>query len=76
MIIMYSKPGCAHCDAAKKWLTERGWGFEVIDVTVDPDAMKFITGEGHKTVPQFYQDGKLLVSGGYRGLRKRFITPI
>jgi hypothetical protein len=28
-------------------------------------------GEGHRTVPQLYKDGKLLVEGGYTGLAKQ-----
>ena len=28
-------------------------------------------GEGHRAVPQIYQDGKLLVSGGFQGLQKQ-----
>ena len=26
--------------------------------------------EGHRTVPQIYQDGKLFVAGGFQGLKK------
>jgi len=26
--------------------------------------------EGHRTVPQIYQDGKLFVEGGFQGLSK------
>jgi len=41
------------------------------DITRDPLAHSFLIGEGHKTVPQFYQDGALLFEGGYATLRQQ-----
>jgi hypothetical protein len=37
----------------------------------DADALEFIKGEGHKTVPQIYHEGKLFVEGGFTGLSKQ-----
>lgn len=70
MITVYTKPGCGYCDLAKAWLTDNGFEFESIDVTKYPDAMSLIVQDGHRTVPQIYQNGKVLVSGGYSGLNK------
>lgn len=41
------------------------------DITRDPLAHSFLVGEGHKTVPQFYQDETLLFEGGYSGLQSK-----
>jgi glutaredoxin len=34
-----------------------------------PGAREFLKMQGHDTVPQIYRNGKLLVEGGYDGLR-------
>ena len=39
-------------------------------MTEDADAMAFIKSKGHRTVPQLYLEGRLLVEGGYDGLRQ------
>jgi glutaredoxin-like protein NrdH len=69
MITMYSKPNCPYCDAAKVWLDQNGFEYSVVDVTQTPEALAFIKGEGHRTVPQFYVGDTLIVEGGYTGLR-------
>ena len=33
-----------------------------------PGAREFLKMQGHNTVPQIYQNGRLLVEGGYDGL--------
>jgi glutaredoxin len=67
---LYSKPGCVHCDSAKAWLAQHAFDFQTIDVTENSEAMAFVVANGHRTVPQIYHDGTLLVSGGYAGLNK------
>ena len=42
-----------------------------INIEETPSAREFILSEGHRTVPQIYQDGKLLVEGGFMGLSKQ-----
>jgi glutaredoxin 3 len=35
-VVMYSKPGCPYCAAAREDLTERGEDFEERDATANP----------------------------------------
>ena len=37
----------------------------------DSNALEFIKSQGHKTVPQIYFNGSVLVEGGYTGLTKQ-----
>ena len=34
--VMYVKPGCPYCDAARTHLTETGEAFKEVDATADP----------------------------------------
>lgn len=70
MLTVYSKDSCPFCEQAKNLLTMKKIAYEVIKIDEDLDAREFIMSEGHRTVPQIYQDGKLFVSGGYQGLQK------
>jgi glutaredoxin 3 len=71
MITVYSKNNCPYCVQAKNLLKMKGVAFEEINIEETPSAREFIVSEGHRTVPQIYQDGKLLVEGGYTGLAKQ-----
>ena len=68
MITVYSKNNCPYCVQAKNLLTLKGINYTEIKIDENADAKEFVVGEGHRTVPQIYQDGKLLVEGGYQGL--------
>jgi glutaredoxin len=68
MIILYSKPACPYCDRAADYLNRNGFEYKKIDITEDADALEFIKSKGHRTVPQIYMEGTLLVEGGYDGL--------
>ena len=70
MLTVYSKANCPFCDRAKNLLTLKGIEFEEVRVDLDPAAREFVVNEGHRTVPQIYQAGKLFVEGGYNGLAK------
>ena len=70
MLTVYSKNNCPFCEQAKNLLTTKKIAFEVIKIDEDVDAREFIMTEGHRTVPQIYQNGKLFVSGGFHGLKK------
>ena len=35
---------------------------------MNPEARQFVINEGHRTMPQIYHDGKLLVEGGGQAL--------
>lgn len=71
MITVYSKNNCPFCTQAKNLLTRKGVQFEEINIDLDADAKRFIISEGHRTVPQIYSDGKVLVEGGFQGLREQ-----
>ena len=71
MITVYSKEDCPYCVQAKNLLKLKGIEFEEVRVDLVPEAREFIVSEGHRTVPQIYQDGKLLVAGGYQGLARQ-----
>lgn len=68
MLTIFSKPNCPYCTSAQQYLTSMNIAYTTKDITRDPMAHSFLIGEGHKTVPQIYQDDKLLVEGGYTGL--------
>ena len=71
MITVYSKNNCPFCTQAKNLLTLKGVGYTEIKIDEDASAKEFIVAEGHRTVPQIYQDGKLLVEGGFQGLSQQ-----
>ena len=71
MITVYSKNNCPFCVQAKNLLKLKGVDYTEVKVDEVPEAREFIMAEGHKTVPQIYQDGKLLVEGGYQGLARQ-----
>lgn len=71
MITVYSKANCPFCDKAKALLKLKGVEYTEVRIDEDSEAREFIVGQGHRTVPQIYQDGKLLVEGGFQGLSKQ-----
>lgn len=71
MLTVYSKNHCPFCDKAKYLLEQKGIQFEEVKIDEKPEAREFVVSEGHRTVPQIYKDGKLLVEGGYQGLAKQ-----
>ena len=70
MITLYSKPNCPYCTMAKQYLERHELEFEVVDITENPEAREFLLAEGHRTMPQIYHKGKLLVEGGGMGLTR------
>jgi glutaredoxin 3 len=71
MITVYSKNHCPFCDKAKSLLKLKGINYTEIKIDEDPAAREFVLGQGHRTVPQIYRNGELLVEGGYQGLSKQ-----
>ena len=67
MITVYSKPLCHYCTMAKQWLEKMDLN-EEIRVIPNPEAREFLLSEGHRTMPQIYNNGKLLVAGGGQAL--------
>lgn len=70
MITLYSKPHCPYCDMAKQYLTKHEFEYEVIDISENEEARDFLIAEGHRTMPQIYYKGKLLIEGGGMALNR------
>lgn len=71
MITIYSKKNCPFCEKAKFLLESKDIPFVEVKVDEEPEARDFLLSEGHRSVPQIYKDGKLLVNGGYMGLAQQ-----
>jgi len=71
MITVYSKANCPFCVQTKNLLKLKGIDFTEVKIDEDEAAREFVLREGHRTVPQIYQDGKLLIEGGYQGLSRQ-----
>jgi glutaredoxin len=56
---------------AKNLLKLKGVEFQEVKIDEDATAKDFVLSEGHRTVPQIYKDGRVLVEGGYQGLAKQ-----
>lgn len=69
MLTVYSKPNCPHCEQAKSWLDSNKIEYEVVDISVNNEALDMLREHGHKSVPQLYLNGEVLVSGGWDGLK-------
>jgi len=66
-VTLYTKPDCPYCDAARRYLEERGDAYEERDITTDPGAeeeVARITG-GPLTVPITVEDGDVHVGFPY-----------
>lgn len=70
MITLYSKTVCPYCVNAKNYLKSKNIEFREINIEQDAEAREFILAEGHRTVPQIYYGGRLLIEGGWTGLSK------
>jgi len=68
VITVYSKPLCGYCEMAKNWLTKHGFEWAEVRIDMNPEAREFLINEGHRTIPQIYHNGKLLVEGGGQAL--------
>ena len=69
MLTIYSKPHCPYCEQAKSWLDSNKIEYEVVDVSVNNEALDMLKEHGHKTVPQLYLNGETFVLGGWEGLK-------
>jgi glutaredoxin 3 len=71
MITIYSRANCPFCVQAKNLLKLKGIEYTEVKIDEDAAAKDFVLEQGHRTVPQIYQDGILLVEGGYQGLARQ-----
>jgi glutaredoxin len=71
MITVYSKNNCPYCVQTKKLLDSKGVTYQEVKIDEDSAAREFIVSQGHRTVPQIYQNNTLLVEGGFQGLSRQ-----
>ena len=65
-VVIYTKPGCPYCAAAKNDLIARGVDYDEIDVYATPgarDTLAELTG-GSMVVPVLVEDGDVRVGFG------------
>ena len=74
MIVIYSKNNCIFCAQAKRLMEKHDIEFTEVRIDEDDAAREFMINQGHRTVPQIYRDGALLIEGGYTGLVKQSDT--
>lgn len=67
-LTVYTKDGCGYCVMLKTLLEKKGFEYEEVNISENHDARTMLKAQGHKTVPQIYQNGELFVEGGYRGM--------
>lgn len=70
MIELYTKNHCPYCVQAKLQLTKMNIPYKEINIEVSSQAREFVIAEGHRTMPQIYHNGRLLVEGGASGLAR------
>ena len=69
-LTIYSKTICPFCVNAKNYLRAKGIEYHDINIEQDTEAREFIQGQGLRTVPQIFYNGKIFVQGGWNGLSK------
>lgn len=62
-VIMYTKPGCPYCAAAKEHYQKKGIPFEEINVIDNPAAQRKLleASRGERIVPVIVDKGKVTV---------------
>ncbi len=50
-ITVYSKPNCVQCEQTKSFLTRKGIEFNIVDISVDKDALVKVQEMGYRQVP-------------------------
>lgn len=67
-IKMYKKNPCPYCNRAKTFLDNKGWKYEVIDLTEKPEELEALKNKtGWRTVPMIFINEKLI--GGYSDMK-------
>ena len=70
MLTVYSKSNCPFCEKATHLLKSKNIGYNEIKIDEDNEAREWLMAQGHRTVPQLYNNGTVFVEGGYQGLAK------
>ena len=56
MITVYTKPACVQCNATYRALDNRGLEYNVVDLSVDPDALDVVKAMGYMQAPVVVTD--------------------
>ncbi|MPV37107.1 glutaredoxin-like protein NrdH [Georgenia subflava] len=56
-ITVYSKPSCVQCDATYRALNKQGLEYEVVDISVDAEALENVKALGYQQAPVVFADG-------------------
>lgn len=69
-VLIYTKDYCPYCDAAKNLLTQKGVGYDEIDVQADPAQFKIMLerSNNRRTVPQIFIGDQGV--GGFTDMQK------
>lgn len=70
MLTVYSKTNCQQCDAAITILKSKRIDHKICKIDEVPDAREFLIKDGHKSLPQFYDDGWYV--GDYKTFIEKF----
>jgi glutaredoxin-like protein NrdH len=58
LVTIYTNPQCQPCRFTKKRLDDRGIEYRVVDLSEDPEALKYVTEElGHREAPVVVANG-------------------
>lgn len=57
-ITVYTKPACVQCNATKKMLDRSGLNYEMVDITLDSDALDYVRALGYLQAPVVVADGE------------------
>lgn len=50
-ITVYSKPNCVQCTATYRALNSKGIEYDVVDITEEPEALKYVKELGYMAAP-------------------------
>lgn len=56
-ITVFSKPACVQCDATYRALNKHGLDFEVVDISVDEQALESVKALGYQQAPVVFAGG-------------------
>ena len=67
MFKIYTQKSCVYCDMAKALMKENNIDFMEVNIDFDLEERLLLKEQGHKTVPQIYDEGNNHI-GGYTDL--------
>jgi mycoredoxin len=70
-ILIYTTPWCRDCEAAKRFLGERGIAYEEVDIEQRPEAAEIVMrlNEGMRKVPTLDVEGTIVSGDDFKTAR-------